>query len=643
MCVLVKIQKLTSLLYWCLVFPSRSWGVAWILRGAPPKHYFVVVTLYCVFAIQRTQRNPVMPMPICSAVAFQSKKGNRRQRSDGSDRGLGSAAVTSMRTSLLGLCLVAFLACVTGTMADTATLARDLASLPEDYRRQLEAFHQDTKPTAPRQPNAWTLPEDASLLMQHKAGPKTQSLPKVVIAGRKHHAIATRYKKHLKPNVVSVVDAERARAPSLPIATQMQARLDKTQYHVDESICAALVDLHVKNHGSKHADTKRWTIEEDACILHAYAAHHDLKQFGPTGRTSQAIHLRMNRLRRWLPFPATPFPRALCHAELPWQPLPYHTWTPIASDMALPPSAHVDWQRGVAKVPSSWALHLNSTRICLWDRASEKPICVDESDAFILEDVNAEMTIGDIERHLRAWMSEKASPGAAQGVVHKDIRLAFLDTDAHPGAAARAPLSYHVGQRVRHRCRDGVHRPSTITSKSTYAGCETYTIVVDGPRVRAAREALSRKRPPPPSPKPAAATLPEEPPLPALPAPPLSTPQPEKSANFATGERIWYAGRASTAPCQARVDTKDSNGTYQITLEGEERETTTFQHSPLSPAQPTPLLLPDDEPSDPWANVERPKLIEHPETTTAADADLFNNASRLVVVTADVQDYWSRW
>ena len=50
---------------------------------------------------------------------------------------------------------------------------------------------------------------------------------------------------------------------------------------------------------------------------------------------------------------------------------------------------------------------------------------------------------------------------------------------------------------------------------------------------------------------------------------------------------------------------------------------------------------PSPQPQSPWP-IDAPTVIDNLDSTVA-DADLFNKMARVVIVTADVQDYWQRW
>ena len=96
---------------------------------------------------------------------------------------------------------------------------------------------------------------------------------------------------------------------------------------------------------------------------------------------------------------------------------------------------------------------------------------------------------------------------------------------------------------------------------------------------------------------------------------------------------------APSKPRRARIKAIQGDGEYVITLEGDARETTALQIAPMpdatTPVQPSPALpapsapLPDDAVLDLDA--------------TVAKADLFNLMARVVIVTADVNEYWERW
>ena len=92
---------------------------------------------------------------------------------------------------------------------------------------------------------------------------------------------------------------------------------------------------------------------------------------------------------------------------------------------------------------------------------------------------------------------------------------------------------------------------------------------------------------------------------------------------------------APRAPCRARIEAAEADGTYTITLEGAERETTELQLAPLpdacEPSSPSLSPMPQDTP-----------VVLDPDCTVS-DAKLFNRAARIVVVTADVENYWDRW
>jgi hypothetical protein len=109
------------------------------------------------------------------------------------------------------------------------------------------------------------------------------------------------------------------------------------------------------------------------------------------------------------------------------------TWTPIATDRAIPHEAEVDWLKGIARAPASWELRLDSSRFCFFDRHANKPLSVDASDVFSLEDVRPNMTLRTVLKHASKWMRSKASPAIAQAVDHDALRLAIVPEGVNVG------------------------------------------------------------------------------------------------------------------------------------------------------------------------------------------------------------------
>ena len=143
---------------------------------------------------------------------------------------------------------------------------------------------------------------------------------------------------------------------------------------------------------------------------------------------------------------AAPFSTAVSSPEAPIQKLKYDSWTKISTEHALPYEARVDWLRGLARVPESWELQLQTSQF-VFDVDGK----LDASDIFRLEDVRADMTIRQVLGHVSRWMGKYASP-LAQAVDEKQLRLAILEDSPSPPQlhpATGAEPQYQIGDRVR--------------------------------------------------------------------------------------------------------------------------------------------------------------------------------------------------
>ena len=390
---------------------------------------------------------------------------------------------------------------------------------------------------------------------------------------------------------------------------------------------AWLYDGLVQRHASTNLTevrSKVWSFSEDHAILQWHLAGKPLAELQLAGRKATDISRQFRRLHRSVPFVRRAYQAAvITDCDAPYQALHYEQWSPIMSDCALPPDAHVDWLKGVAKVPLSWALHLNSTRFCFYDTELGARISVDADDVFTLEDVRADMTVGAITRHVARWLGLKG-PGLALGVDAKHVRLAILSENVTPGDAEPAVTKYSRGQCVYHQCRDGVPRRATVTAVHDDGKQPRYTITVDQGVVRATVDELFSSFPPPPGPKREAAA-------------------PTVHSQLQVGSRVWYDSAHVSAPCRVRINGVDSEGDYSVTLEHEEHD---VPRSQLLPARwQSSAQLPPSRSASQWAEAEISEILRDL-TMTVRDADLFNRMARIVVVTDGddgVDEYWEKW
>ena len=442
-----------------------------------------------------------------------------------------------------------------------------------------------------------------------------------------------------------------------PFEARLHACINASGVELPAHVRSSLVAVHMLQQNVSNAPKDPWGIEEDARILATRIAREPLSQIKLARRTKDAVRQRWTRLRAKLPNAMCTFGLALSDQEAPELQLHHDTWTPITADRALPRNAEVDWLRGVARAPASWEMHLDGSRFCLYDEAARRPMCADASDAFVLEDMRPDMTIRTVLGHVANWMQSSASPTLAQGVDREKLRLAILPEGTMPPPASSTLMTYAQGDRVQYRCRDGQIRAATVCAVNARAKPQRYTIAIDVDERCVPATSLSATKPHVPSSQPGSTA---------------AMPSAERApAQFEVGQRVWYRVHefdmqasercaevdasdsdsafelgtpnarqpAPPAPRRARIVTPDIDGEYVVTLEGDERETTSLQLAPMpapdasAPSEPPPQQAP--VPID----LTRPDGVD----TTVAHADLFNKTARIVIVTADVQDYWERW
>jgi len=513
------------------------------------------------------------------------------------------------------------------------------ATLPKQYQLALDAFRdKPDSQCAALEADAFTRDEDACilhnmLLIGRKATWKN------MVPGRTEMASKGRYHKILKKHVVPVL--EQADALTSPSATraELETRLDSVQgLQLPYLMRQSLVELHFTA-SSRTNDS--WSIQEDAQLLAARVNGTSIRnvQLPPRqpARTIRAMRSRALWQRQHVTGAMCAFHRATCNAEAPVHMLQREQWSQIEPHKALPHDAEVDWLRGKARAPSSWELQLNSSRFCLLDATRGAAMALDAADVLTLENVQPSMTIGTMLKHVAAWMRQKASPGAAHGIDHDQLRVALLPESA-PLQSVDTP-SYRAGDGVRYRCRNGGMMNATVQSVQPVDTSEPkrYTITVDDGDRRVNAEELSEQEPQPKAvrqrdaestsnrpaeqlprfkanqrvwycPKQPASPAPT--PLPSPPPSPLPSPSPDTAA------------QSQPAPRRARIIEADAaDGSCTIMLEREERETTALQLSPR-PAdglQPTPDSMP--------SNAPMPLQLE----STVEENDLYNQQARIVI------------
>jgi hypothetical protein len=228
------------------------------------------------------------------------------------------------------------------------------------------------------------------------------------------------------------------------------------------------VDLHtrrsaavsvVRDAAAVLTGTPRLPRPHDACRACANVSHRSIcgedgDAIRIAGKSASATRHRRVRLQRALrahlqrlrPEQLTPFPRAISNEEAPLLSLDYRRWTRISPEHALPYGAHVDWIRGVARAPAMWELRLPSTSFVLCYESARAgaaaqhiPIALDSSDAFVLQDVRATMTVAEVLQHVQRWLRGSACPKLHHHVHLSELCLAL---EAAPdGKPPSSPLA----------------------------------------------------------------------------------------------------------------------------------------------------------------------------------------------------------
>ena len=505
--------------------------------------------------------------------------------------------------------------------------------LPTPWQDALKEYHAKPKIGRAAGDDAWSIEEHAQVLLQFKSPGANVFLKDVSIGKRTAKAIKRQWEKVLSKIVNDSPDApwpERALPPpSAADYDELRSRLDACCLDLRDDLRDGLVSMHAEAPPNPRAKVP-WQIEEDGLLLAEDAANKSLREIEIARRSTNAIRQRFGRLRKQLPTMMCAFPLARTNPEAPYQYLHYNQWTRIDPNRALPPDAHIDWHRGMAKAPEEWELWLNSSRFCFFNKDDDNPINANSREVFLLEDVSAAVTVADITQRLTTWMKKQGGP-LADAVDHTRVRLAILDDgqsvtelEAVQTPAGSADHYYSAGQRVYYRCRDGVPRSAMVIAVNKRRMPDIYTIAVDYGDVRANSDELFSSYPPPR--------------FPPRPFRPLNPGQQE----FEMDSRVWYDGPQVGAPRQARIVNVMSQVStrrvqYDIILEGDMRDTTAALLSPV-PID-APLHLP------PWEKAEIEEILK-PETSVR-EADLFNRAERIIVVTDEVthpiHGYWDMW
>ena len=411
-----------------------------------------------------------------------------------------------------------------------------------------------------------------------------------------------------------------------------------------------LIGIHARGELMQRNKMHPWTIVEDGRLLEQHVDGEATVRIAIGRRSYGSVKRRLLRLKRHISYTHYAFYQARCDPEAPSLQLQYNTWTPIAADRAIPREAEVDWLNGTARAPASWELRLDSSRFCFVHSESRQPLHVNASDVFSLEDLRPDMSIRTVLHHVSKWMSTSVSSAVAQAVDHRALRLAILPSGAQLPAMHATSRNYSKGQHVQYRSQDGKLHAATIQSVDGHAKPTRYTISIDADQRRVPASSLSTSKPRVPlSRDTVAASQASDQPLKvglqvwysqdaaADVMNELCEPCTEDDDDADIGLRLGTPTASRTAPpapSRACINATDDDGYCVITLEGDACDTTALQLTPM-PATPAP-----SPPVQPWPQ-EAPKIIDLDETV--ASAKLFNQMARVVIVTADVQDYWERW
>jgi hypothetical protein len=301
------------------------------------------------------------------------------------------------------------------------------ATLPKQYQLALDAFRD--KPDsrcAALEADAFTREEDACILHNTLLTDKKATW-KDVLPGRKESASKGRYHKILKKHVIPLLEkADALRSPSATRA-ELETRLNTCQdAHLPYLMRQSVIMLHM-NASTRTSDS--WSIEEDAHMLAARLSGtrpQDTKlPSRQPSRTLWAMRSRALWLTKYVTGAMCAFHRSTCKPEAPVQMLQREQWSQIEPHKAMPHDAEIDWLRGKARAPLSWELQLNSFRFCLLDATRGAAMVLDAADVLTLENVQPSMRIRTMLEHVAAWMRQKASPGAAHGIDHDQLRVAL--------------------------------------------------------------------------------------------------------------------------------------------------------------------------------------------------------------------------
>ena len=465
--------------------------------------------------------------------------------------------------------------------------------------------------------------------------------------------------KACRVDASAVYDSERADAdgdqPGSVDAAKMvfyQDKLDAMQLlHVPHHVQLRLVKMHAT--ARQEAERKRpWLITQDGELLEYHLGGEATIDIVIDGRSDGAVKRRLRTLRSRLSFTRNALPHIKCDAEAPYLHLNYSKWTTITADCAIPPQAEVDWLKGVARAPASWDLRLDSHSFCMYDEDAGAWMHIGPSEVFELQNVQPDMTIDDVLGHVRRWAQTSPWPAIAHGLAHEKLRIAILPVEALPLRThvmpTEEPPAFATGARVQYQCRDGRARAATVRavhSRTKPPKPQRYTIAFDADQRCVSGACLFPSKPPVPSaPADDAAAAdasqqqlrcgqrvwyyeaaPAQPEDAVGDAPSVdSCPscehaeapagmawaeqcacQPVDSADGDVTEEMdcafsscqpCAAQPAPHAPCRARIDAVEADGTYTITLEGTERETTALQLAPLPDASAPPSHSPSPLP-----------------------------------------------
>ena len=261
--------------------------------------------------------------------------------------------------------------------------------LPPFLREELMAKHvKDEHPVGGAGNKSFTPNMDARVLLEHVGHgvPLTQ----ILFVDRNKRAAGRRWQDHLKR--LHNLDELRALRPSLHATAKNACNTDGAAsdceqpgsvdpqkvvllrdqlaamqlQHVPQHVQVRLVNLHAANR-DEATHKKPWLINQDGQLLEDHLGGEAAVDIVIDGRSDGAVKRRLRTLRRRLSFTRNALPHINCDAEAPYLNLKSGEWTAITPDRAIPPQAEVDWLKGVARVPASWDLRLDSHSFCLYD------------------------------------------------------------------------------------------------------------------------------------------------------------------------------------------------------------------------------------------------------------------------------------